>query len=177
MLTPQAGYREGITDGKLSTLQEGFDTSFASSVPSSRRLGQLRGRANALLAILTSSSSSRQPPSSLCTTSTSSSDSDLDSGLVTAARALVSDLARVKRDDVLPIDAERIAHEKEEHGEDTAFELDHTDARAMEGLEDALGRLGGSKAPEPQGGLREEALLAALEERVRALEAQAGLAV
>ncbi|RXK34698.1 hypothetical protein M231_08050 [Tremella mesenterica] len=44
-----AGYREGITDGKLSTLQQGFDESFELSVPSSRRLGLLRGRTAALL--------------------------------------------------------------------------------------------------------------------------------
>ncbi|KDN52144.1 hypothetical protein K437DRAFT_293223 [Tilletiaria anomala UBC 951] len=43
------GYREGITAGKLSTLQEGFDEAFADiGVPLGRRLGSLKGRLDVL---------------------------------------------------------------------------------------------------------------------------------
>jgi hypothetical protein len=83
---------------------------------------------------------------------------------VEALRALVADLAGVRRDDVLPPDAERLAHEAEHHDE---FEYDQNDKRDMEGLEDAMGGLGGRKE-----GLREEALLASLEQRVDEAEAR-----
>ncbi|KAG8714075.1 hypothetical protein FRC09_018034, partial [Ceratobasidium sp. 395] len=47
-----AGYREGITAGKESALQEGFDDGFASVGASlGRQLGVLRGMANAALAV------------------------------------------------------------------------------------------------------------------------------
>ncbi|CAK9782735.1 hypothetical protein CC85DRAFT_302400 [Cutaneotrichosporon oleaginosum] len=149
-----AGYREGIGEGKLSTLQAGFDEGFAASVPPARRIGQLRGRANALLAIALSPSPSPSSPLS---------EAELD-----ALRALVSDLAAVRRDDVLPPDAERIAHEAE-HGEDEPFEYDRTDARDMEGLEGALAGLGKRS---DAGRLREDALLDALERRVDEAEAR-----
>ncbi len=46
----QSGYREGITAGKLSTLQEGFDQAFAEvGVPLGRQVGLLRGKMDALL--------------------------------------------------------------------------------------------------------------------------------
>jgi hypothetical protein len=77
----------------------------------------------------------------------------------------------VRRADVLPIDHERMEHEREAHGE---YELDPTESRAMEGLEDALGRLGGKQ--EQTQACREGALLDVLEERVRALEGAAGIA-
>lgn len=126
-------------------LQQGFDASFSQSVPSSRRLGNLRGRTNALLAIATTSQS---PPA-----------------LVAEIRELVADLSSVKRNDVLPPDTERIAHE-EEHGEVDEI-IAPTDSREMEGLEDALGGLG-----KPKPVLREEELLTALEARVAAVEAK-----
>ena len=46
----QAGYRDGITAGKESALQEGFDAGFAQTgAPLGRELGLLRGLASALL--------------------------------------------------------------------------------------------------------------------------------
>lgn len=138
----QAGYREGITDGKLQTLQEGFDSAFAFSVPSSRRIGQLRGRVNALLNIATSSSSPE---------------------VLSEVREIAAELGAVRRDEVLPPDQERIAHE-EEHGEVDEV-INPTDQREMEGLEAALGGLGGKKD-----GLREEALIEDLERRVGEVE-------
>lgn len=178
LLTVQAGYREGITDGKLATLQEGFDTSFAASVPASRRLGALRGRANALLSIVSAPPAARGTRAGSGSGSTSAGAAaggagGVDPSLVEQVRALVSDLSRVRRDDVLPIDTERIDHERDEHGDDNAFELESNPQRDMEGLEDALGRMGGGAAANgstANGALREEALLTSLESRVDALE-------
>jgi hypothetical protein len=91
----------------------------------------------------------------------------------------VGELARVRRDNVLAPDLERLAHERDEHGEEHAFELDVTESREMEGLEDTLGRMGSAHTQTTQrnGGLREEALLDALESRLAALESQVGLVV
>ncbi|WVQ76059.1 hypothetical protein IAR50_005696 [Cryptococcus sp. DSM 104548] len=124
-----AGYREGITDGKLVTLQEGFDQAFAQAVPLSRRVGSLRGRAAALLAFATSMSPSTP------------------ADLVEDLRTLIRDLSSVRRDAVLPEDEERKQHEEEEHGEgQEAFELDMNDQRDMEGLEKSLEMMSGGGA-------------------------------
>ncbi|KAH9959784.1 hypothetical protein BC827DRAFT_1268552 [Russula dissimulans] len=49
-----AGYRDGITEGKEAALQEGFDAGFAQAgAPRGRELGLLRGLAGALLLHLT----------------------------------------------------------------------------------------------------------------------------
>jgi hypothetical protein len=46
----QAGYRDGLSAGKETALQEGFDAGFAdTSAPRGRELGVLRGLAAALL--------------------------------------------------------------------------------------------------------------------------------
>lgn len=59
----QTGYREGITAGKLSTLQQGFDQGFNEVGASlGRQLGALRGQLAALL-LLTSSPTSTSPSS------------------------------------------------------------------------------------------------------------------
>lgn len=162
----QAGYREGITDGKLTTLQEGFDSSFAASVPPSRRLGQLRGQANALLAYLTRST----PGTSSARASTSMSGPVYLAELVEAARELVQDLARVKRVQVLSRDIERERHEQEEHGGEDVFELEPTEEREMEGLEDALGSLGQKAKANGSDEVREGQLLDVFEYRLKALK-------
>jgi len=147
-LIRKAGYREGITDGKLSTLQEGFDSSFTSSVKPSRTLGGLRGRASALLSLA----------------SIRSTNTNLD-----ALRDLMKDLNRVKRNDILPIDTEREEHERDEHGDDNAFELEGNEKRDMEGLESALESLG-SVNESAALGKREDDLLKELEGRLERLE-------
>ncbi|BEI86546.1 hypothetical protein CcaverHIS002_0608330 [Cutaneotrichosporon cavernicola] len=150
-----AGYREGIGEGKLSTLQSGFDEGFATSVPPARTVGQLRGRAAALLAIALSQEPSQE----------SSHESSQE---VQSLRALVADLAAVRRDDVLAPDHEAVAHEAEHHdADDYAFEYDRNERRDMEGLERGMEGIGGRKE-----GLREEALLASLETRVDEAEAR-----
>lgn len=107
----------------------------------SRKMGALRGRANALLAI---------------------ANAKADEGLANEVKDVISDLSRVKRSNILPVDEERLHHEKTEHGD----VLDSNDAREMENLEDMLDGLG-KKASE----VREGELIILLEGRVRALEA------
>lgn len=145
----QAGYREGITDGKLSTLQQGFDEGFTLSTPLARRIGSLRGRATALLQFL----------------------STTDSPVLENVREFIRDLERVKRDDVLPVDLEREAHEEEDRlarGED-GFELESTEKRDMEYLENALEGISSAattSAVNGQGDVSGEALIAKLERRL-----------
>jgi hypothetical protein len=127
----------------LTTLQEGFDSSFSDAVTPSRHLGNLRGKAAALLALHTIRSSS----------------TNLDT-----LKDYIRDLNRVKRVDILRIDKEREEHERDEHG-DGGYELDGNDKRDMEGLENALDNLGAGR-----GGKREEELLSELEERLDVLE-------
>lgn len=155
-LTTQAGYREGITDGKLATLQEGFDQSFAACAPLSRRMGKLRGAANALLSLATAGSGS----------------SSADPALVAELRELISKLSSVKRDDVLPVDHERIEHEKEHAQDENGFELAQTEQRDLESLEDMMGSLG---AKPDQPGVRGEQLLNTLEGELAALQSKLGL--
>ncbi|KAL7419016.1 hypothetical protein Q5752_006701 [Cryptotrichosporon argae] len=154
-----AGYREGITDGKLSTLQAGFDASFAASVPLSRAVGTLRGRATALLHFVEALTAAagpmargRSPPEHA---------TDGAESLADDVRALLAALARLRRDAVLPVDLERIAHEREAHGADGhgdgggagsggeggegsggGYELDLTAGREMQALLDGIEGLG-----------------------------------
>ncbi|WWC67920.1 uncharacterized protein I206_101838 [Kwoniella pini CBS 10737] len=137
-----AGYREGITDGKLSTLQKGFDQGFASSVPLSRRVGILRGKSAALLAI-TSSSSSKSSSPSASSTNLSSKPTHSTTDLGESLRDLIRELGQLRRDDILPEDKERIEHEKVEHPDDeNKFELDQSDKRDLENLEKSLELMG-----------------------------------
>jgi hypothetical protein len=106
-------------------------------------LGNLRGKAAALLALHTIRSSSI----------------NLD-----ALKDYIKDLNRVKRVDILSIDKEREEHERDEHG-DGDYGLDGNDKRDMEGLENALDNLGSKAA-----GKREEELLEELEGRLDVLE-------
>lgn len=180
----QAGYREGIEPGKLSTLQAGFDSGFAASVGPSRRLGQLRGRTQVLV--------------QLSSKSGGSSAQGTPSELGNRARALLSDLNRIKREQTLAVDHEAEAHARMEHPEDFPEDADgrprsekpsavdealgfvkEGSRREMEVLEDALERMsgGGGGGSGDKGGseLREGALLDAMERRVVELEVAFGL--
>ena len=91
-------------------------------------MGNLRGRSTALLTYLLSL------PQSII------KDQIV---LVESVRDLIRDLGRVRRDEILPIDHERIAHEEEDRkareGDDGgAFELEMNEDREMEALERAL---------------------------------------
>ena len=89
----QAGYREGITAGKASTVQAGFNEGFAAGAQAGRQLGELRGTAAYVLARLLAASS----PAA-------------DAALVDAARTLVRELGRLGVEDILGPDTR-------EHGE------------------------------------------------------------
>lgn len=86
----------------------------------------------------------------------------------------------MRRTDALPKDVEREQHEKE-HGErgdagrGDGYALDETPERMMEGLQEAMGRMGGQVANGHDGKeepLREDRLLDELEGRLNALEAR-----
>lgn len=111
-------------------------------------------------------------------------------------RTLVKELGRVRRDDILPVDTERLAHEEEDRqaqasdtrapGDQKAsgivrartpetFELGYTDSRAMESLEQAMQGVSSGQPPveldHTEGGVeREEKLLAGLEDRLKSIE-------
>ncbi|KAJ7623659.1 hypothetical protein FB45DRAFT_112349 [Roridomyces roridus] len=161
------GYREGITAGKESALQEGFDDGFAGvGVPLGREIGALRGRAAALLAFV-------QSP--LCVV-------EGREALLAEARAIASALANVRFTDVVPRDLEAEAHAREhladdEHGVDENEEL--KEKRKMEGLEDMLAQL---TAGAPSAGMGDKPRptmedVRALEDRLKALSARLGLPV
>lgn len=141
-------------------MQEGFDQSFSASVEAARRLGNLRGRAAALLAYHTSQQSqqSHQTPTSTAATSH-----------IEKLRDLLRTLNGVKRDDILPKDLEREIHEKEEHADGDGFELDINEQREMEGLENALAGIGNEESKEG-GKMREAELLDHLESSLARIE-------
>ncbi|CAE6522827.1 unnamed protein product [Rhizoctonia solani] len=120
-----AGYREGITAGKESALQEGFDDGFASTgAPLGRQVGTLRGRANALLALCTR----RQL-------------ADLEAEV----REIVQGLARVKLSALAPPDMQAIEHAKE-HESEAPDVGDVETSDQMGNLEDAFESLSTSKS-------------------------------
>lgn len=120
----QAGYREGITAGKESALQEGFDAGFAQvGAPLGRELGMLRGIASALVRFLSLSG----PLSST-----------LDE-----ARDISAQLASIRYSDIAPPDLEAEAHarehlESEEGDDDVDIPEELVEKRKMEKLEDML---------------------------------------
>ncbi|WVF69840.1 hypothetical protein IAT40_004620 [Kwoniella sp. CBS 6097] len=164
-----AGYREGITDGKLATLQQGFDEGFAQSVPLSRRVGILRGKAAALLSIATSSSSSTSASSPAASPSSSVPPSHASTDLIDSLRDLIRRLSQLRRDEILPEDKERIEHEKEDHPDGEGYELDQSDKRDMESLERSLGLMGdaGATREKKEDG---EAVISRLEAELEELE-------
>lgn len=140
------------------------------AVPFARSIGSLRGRTTALLNF----AQTLQPSST--------------AALVDAVRGLLSDLGKVRRDDVLPIDTEREQHEEEDRiarGEDTddareGFELDTNEKRDMEGLEQALEGFGtsGEKTSEVRwGGQKGDELVAWFKARLDRLEEEVAAAM
>lgn len=111
----------------------------------------MRGAANALLSLATQAGADQQ--------------------IVAELRALISKLSTVKRNDVLPIDHERIEHEKEHQQDDDGFEFAQTEQRELESLEDMMGSMGQKKA-EPS--VRGDELLDALEKELADMQAKLG---
>ncbi|KAH8112035.1 hypothetical protein DFH11DRAFT_532854 [Phellopilus nigrolimitatus] len=95
-----AGYREGITAGKESALQGGFDRGFADvGAPVGRHVGNLRGLAAGLLSFL---DSSRHQCSQACETGALPLHDDL--------RSIVERLSRIHFADLEPPDTEALEH-------------------------------------------------------------------
>lgn len=132
-MTFQTGYREGITQGKESSLQEGFDSGFANvGSPIGREIGILRGIISALMASLNGASPS-----------IAVNEREL---LLDEARYIASQLSKVRFSEIAPRDLEAEAHAREHlemNGDDA--EMDENEElvqkRQMEGLEDMLDRL------------------------------------
>ncbi|KAJ9107855.1 hypothetical protein QFC19_002761 [Naganishia cerealis] len=167
-----AGYREGITPGKLTTLQRGFDEAYAASVVPSRRLGQLRGRVAALVAFL----QSRQQQGD-----TTNGAGDADALLLQRAKEAKRLLARVRPETVLPVDEEALAHAAAEHPADGVV-VDKDEWRGEEGVRERremadvvqkLEDLGGQEKTTNEE--REQQLLDSWERTVSLLEREAGL--
>lgn len=118
------GYREGITSGKESALQEGFDDGFARiGAPLGRELGLLRGVASALLSFLVPIA---------------------DSNMVNEVKDISAKLANVRLTDIAPRDLEAEQHARE-HLEVEGIEMEVNEElaekRNIEGIEDMLAKL------------------------------------
>lgn len=123
----QSGYREGITAGKESAVQSGFDSGFAQTgVPLGREIGLLRGTASALSALLASTP---------------------DAASIAEIRDIQSQLSDVRFSDIVPRDLEAEQHAKEhlaaEDGEEDIIEDEElVEKRKMERLEDMMASVG-----------------------------------
>jgi hypothetical protein len=126
--TLQTGYREGITAGKESALQEGFDDGFAHvGVPLGHELGILRGIASALYSFLSSTS-----------------PTPVQESMVVAARDVASLLANIRFTDIAPRDLEAEEHARQHlEVDDNALDMSNEveEKRKMEELEDMLAKL------------------------------------
>ncbi|PFH49288.1 hypothetical protein AMATHDRAFT_148015 [Amanita thiersii Skay4041] len=133
-----AGYREGITAGKESAIQEGFDSGFAQvGAPIGRELGMLRGIASALIDILVSLSTR----SALYQPTTVSYDL-----MLADARDIASQLVKVRFTDIAPPDLEAEAHAREHleslYDAEISVPEELAERREMENLEDMLAGMG-----------------------------------
>jgi len=123
-----AGYREGITAGKESALQEGFDDGFASvGAPLGRQVGALRGTANAALALCLRRQASRPLEDEL--------------------RDIVRCLSNAKLSALAPPDMQAIEHAKtHESDAPDVGDIEMSAGATMDGLEGALEALSTSKS-------------------------------
>ena len=102
----QAGYREGITAGKESALQEGFDTGFAQTGgPLGRELGLLRGVANTLLHHLSRTRTQQHDDEKSHVVETSKQNASL--------REIIDALAAVRFADLAPPPPSSHVHDEE----------------------------------------------------------------
>ncbi|KAK7683151.1 hypothetical protein QCA50_013824 [Cerrena zonata] len=131
------GYREGITAGKEGALQEGFDEGYAETgAPIGRQLGNLRGMASALFALLSN-------PAFL-------PENGNRDELLTEARTISSDLAEIRFSDIMPPDLQAIQHAREHlesaDEDDRDFDVEMSEETKqkhdLEGLEDMMTRMG-----------------------------------
>jgi len=164
-----SGYREGITAGKESALQSGFDAGFAQiGVPLGREIGLLRGTASAL--------------STLLSTTTDTVIADKPS-LLSELYDIQSQLSIIRFSDIVPRDLEAEQHAKEHLLMDEASsEADIiedeqlVEKRKMEQLEDMMSSIGTAASPaHPQRRLGPDDVKL-LKERLIALQHHLGLA-
>jgi len=124
----QTGYREGITAGKESALQEGFDDGFAHvGAPLGHELGVLRGIASALLSFFSMNPSHRPEQETM----------------IVEAHDIASLLANIRFTDIAPRDLQAEEHARQHmETDDSELETDEVaEKRKMEGLEDILAQL------------------------------------
>jgi len=126
----KTGYREGITAGKESALQEGFDQGFAmAGVPIGRELGLMRGTVSAILSFLNETSSAVivHP--------------EIDDQIITETQEINSRLSKIRFSDMMPPDLEAEEHARR-HREEDGDELDEGQERSrtreMDLLEDVF---------------------------------------
>ncbi|CAO1628093.1 unnamed protein product [Sympodiomycopsis kandeliae] len=110
------GYREGITSGKLSTLQVGFDQGFNQSSSIGRSKGNLRGQANAIHIYLTEYTRQKQSKRKNNKTDTLPSSS----ATINTSRKILSQVSSLNVDNLLEPDWEARKHELEHAGGDQA---------------------------------------------------------
>ncbi|KAI0372244.1 hypothetical protein BV20DRAFT_1034716 [Pilatotrama ljubarskyi] len=173
-----AGYREGITAGKESALQQGFDEGFAQvGAPLGRELGILRGLCSALISFL--GRPQTQPPQA--------------ETLLAEVRDIAAQLANVRFSDIAPPDLEALAHAKEhlenamdeDQAEEAADLADPAklneeikEKRDIEGLEDLMAHMnpGGASGTSPQARPKAEDV-ARLKMRLLAIAQELGLSL
>ncbi|KAK4057869.1 hypothetical protein OIO90_001088 [Microbotryomycetes sp. JL221] len=167
-----AGYRDGITAGKNSQLQRGFDQGFGLAAVHARRVGILRGIATTLLNMLTASNTSSTLGFGTSASSTASSstkaaqvwvkqtfdhkedgsnDNRRDKSVVIQSlRSIVERLSKLDEQKVVPPDLEAIEHAKSHaaeaqangRDEDDHLSKDMYDKKEIGQLEDMMGSLG-----------------------------------
>jgi len=142
LIFDQAGYREGITAGKESALQAGFDAGYAQvGVPLGREMGLLRGVALALMTFI-DSPQLHQPEALI------------------EIRAISAQLSDIRFSDIVPSDLEVEAHAREHLADGESDlpvnRLDENgivqdegamEKRKMEQLEDMMSSFGTNPAP------------------------------
>lgn len=118
----QAGYREGITAGKDSALQEGFNDGYANiGVPLGHKLGYLIGVSSAILSFLTMPKHAAP-----------------DQEHINEMRDIVMQLSKIRLEDISPRDLEAEAHALQ-HLEESDLEM-NGDVRGLASpMDDSLG--------------------------------------
>ena len=168
----KAGYREGISAGRLSTMQNGFDQGYAVGAPLGRQIGELRGVAASLLAYLTSSTSTGKSAAATIT-SPNIVDDTARKEVIEKMRDLIRRLGKLRLKDLAPRDHEAEQHAID-HGEEIQVPQDLQDKRDMEALEDSMNGLGASATKQQASGLEElQACRVQLRELLNAVGLQA----
>lgn len=141
----QAGYRDGITAGKNSRLQTGFDQGFSLAAPYAREIGALRGIAASLLSLLTvpSANATKNARPVLEDAFSPEGGQEQKERVVAELRELVSALGRLDANKVLPVDEEAEQHAREH--EDEGISEVMRQRKEMREMEELMGGLGGAK--------------------------------